>query len=174
MIKHTDYDRLNEIVMSEFNDFVKDVLIAENQIGDAVDSSIVIPNSPEGDILAKIIEPYKGNVLFLDFWGIGCGPCRSGMMKQKPLLEKLADKPFKALYIANADDGIDACKKWLRKEEINGEHIFAPGEDWERLRGLFNFSGIPFGVLINKEGKIEKTHYHIAEEEPLLTKALQQ
>lgn len=174
VIRHNEYDLLNEILMAEYNNFVKDVMIAENQLGDKEDTSIVIPDSPEGNVLSKIIEPYKGNVLFLDFWGIGCGPCRAGMMRQKQLLEELADKPFKALYIANADEGIDACKKWLRKEEIKGEHIFVTGDDWQRLSGLFNFSAIPFGVLIDKEGNILKTHYSIHEDEPLLKKALQQ
>lgn len=172
LIKHNEYEGLNEILMSEYNNFVKDVMIAENKLADKEDASITIPDSPERNILAKIIDPYKGNVLFLDFWGIGCGPCRAGMVNQKPLLEKMADKPFRALYIANADEGMEACKKWLRNEEIKGEHIFVTNDDWQRLTGLFNFSAIPFGVLINKEGKILKTHYHIQEDEPLLTKAL--
>ena len=172
LIRHNEYDGLNEILMSEYNNFVKDVMISENQLADNKDTSIIITDSPEGNVLAKIIEPYKGNVLFLDFWGIGCGPCRAGMMSQKSLLEELADKPFKALYIANAEEGMDACKKWLRKEEIKGEHIFVSGDDWERLRGLFNFSAIPFGVLINKDGNIVKTHYSIYEDEPLLKETL--
>lgn len=174
VIKHNEYDMLNGILMEEYNGFVKDIVIAENLSGGQRDSAIMISDTPDGDVLAKIIEPYKGNVLFLDFWGIGCGPCRSGMVKQKPLLEELADKPFKALYIANASDGLEACKKWLRKEEIKGEHIFVSGDDWQRLSGLFNFSGIPFGVLIDKEGKILKTNYYIEDDEALLKKALQE
>ena len=66
---------------------------------------------------------------------------------------------------------MDACKKWLRKEDIKGEHIFVSDDDWQRLRGLFNFSGIPFGVLIDKKGKIVKTGFSIREES-LLRKTL--
>ncbi|MDE6341169.1 MAG: TlpA family protein disulfide reductase [Muribaculaceae bacterium] len=173
-IKHNECGKLDEILLSEYNDFVKDVMIAENRFGDKQDASIVIPDSPEGNVLSKIIGPYKGNVLYLDFWGIGCGPCRAGMMDQKPLLEELADKPFKALYIANADEGLEACKKWLRKEEIKGEHIFVSGDDWQRLRGLFNFSGIPFGVLIDKDGKIVKAGFSIRMDDSLLRKTLEE
>lgn len=173
IIRHNEYDVLNEILLSEYNSFVKDVVIAENQTGDNDEAFRVIPDSPEGNVLSRIIEPYKGNVLFLDFWGIGCGPCRSGMLRQKPLLESMADKPFRALYIANADEGLEACRKWLRKEEIKGEHIFVSGDDWQRLTGLLNFSAIPFGVLIDKEGNFIKIGYHIQEDDPLLKKALQ-
>lgn len=174
IIRHNDYDRLSDILMSEYADFVRDVMIAENAISGIEDTSIVIPETPEGNVLKKIIDPYKGNVLYLDFWGIGCGPCRSGMIKQKALLEELADQPFKALYIANADEGMEECKKWLRKEGIKGEHIFVSGDDWKRLQSLFNFSGIPFGVLVGKDGKVIKTHYdYIYWDDLLLKEALE-
>ena len=111
-------------------------------------------------------------MLFLDFWGMGCGPCRSGMIRQKPMLEKLSNRPFNALYIADGDDGMEACKKWLRNEGIKGEHIFVSDDDWNRLRGIFNFSGIPFGVLIGKDGKVIKTKHVMTDDDPLLKKAL--
>lgn len=94
------------------------------------------------------------------------------MIKQKPLLEKLSGKPFKALYIANGNDQIEACKKWLSKEGIEGEHIFVTDDNWKHLCGLFNIIGIPFGVLIDKDGNVIKSDYHISDGEPLLEKAL--
>lgn len=172
LIKHIDSQKLNDIIMDEYSNFIKDVMIAENAINSDNDTSILIEGTTEGDVLNKIISPYKGNVLFLDFWGIGCGPCRSGMIKQKPLLEQLADQPFRALYIANAEEGLEACKKWLRNEEIKGEHIFVTGDDWMRLCGLFNISGIPHGVLIGKDGSIINPDYHFSSEDESLKKAL--
>ncbi|MDE6510770.1 MAG: TlpA family protein disulfide reductase, partial [Muribaculaceae bacterium] len=173
VIRHNDYDRLNEILMAELNDYVGKVMIAENRLTGPEDNGMAIPDTPEGKVLSRIIEPYKGNVLYLDFWGIGCGPCRAGMMNQKPLLEKLADRPFRALYIAEADQ-MEACNEWLEKEGIKGEHLFISQDDWKRLTGLFNFSAIPFGVLIGRDGKILKTHYNLYEEDPLLKKALEE
>ena len=171
VIKHNEYGMLNDILMGEYNNFVKDVMVAENVL--TSNNDYLTPDGTPGkETLKKIIAPYEGNVLFLDFWGIGCGPCRAGMMNQKPLLEKLSDKPFKALYIANADEGLEACKNWLKKEDIKGEHIFVSGDEWKQLSGLFNFSGIPFGVLISKDGKIIRTGYSIYDNDPLLEKAL--
>jgi len=172
LIRHNDCQPLNDILMSEYTNFVKDVMIAENALCSDNDSAILIEGTAEGELLEKIISPYKGNVLFLDFWGIGCGPCRAGMIDQKPMLEQLADKPFKALYIANAEDGLDACKRWLRNEEIKGEHIFVTGDDWKRLCGLFNISGIPHGVLIGKDGRIINPNYHFNLDNHALKKAL--
>ncbi len=158
LIRHNDSQVLNEILMDAYTSFVKDVMIAENAIA-ATNDAVMIDGTAEGEVLDKIIAPYRGNYLFLDFWGIGCGPCRAGMINQKPLLEEMAGKPFKALYIANAEEGIEACKKWLRNEGIKGEHIFVSGEDWKYLSGLFNITGIPHGVLIDKDGKIINPDY---------------
>ncbi|MDE6394369.1 MAG: hypothetical protein K2K77_03410, partial [Duncaniella sp.] len=105
VLRYNDYEPLAEALMSTYSGMVQDVMIAENRLSGVNDNSILIDSSAEGDVLQKIIAPYRGNVLFLDFWGIGCGPCRGGMIGQKPMLAEYADKPFKALYIANADDG---------------------------------------------------------------------
>ncbi|MDE6654791.1 MAG: TlpA family protein disulfide reductase, partial [Muribaculaceae bacterium] len=159
-------------IMSEYTGFVKDVLIAENEFGGVGDASIVIEGTPGGDVLEKIIAPYRGNVLFLDFWGIGCGPCRAGMQRQKPWLDELAGQPFRALYIANADENKEACERWLRNEEIKGEHIFVTGDDWMRLCALFTITGIPHGVLIGKDGKVIAPDYNFYPEEIKFQEAL--
>ncbi len=172
LIKHNDCQKLNDILMSEYNNYVKEVLISENALANNDDSAGVYKDTPEGKVLEKIIAPYKGNVLFIDFWGIRCAPCRAGMIHDKPLLEQLTDRPFKALYIANAEDGMKECKKWLEKEDIKGEHIFISGDDWNRLCGLFNFSSIPHGVLVGKDGKVINSDYHFHLEEASLQKAL--
>lgn len=56
------------------------------------------------DVLAEIIRPYKGNVLLVDFWGMGCGPCKAGMLFQQDILKKLEGRPVKFLYVANGDE----------------------------------------------------------------------
>ncbi len=171
-IRNNEYTPLSEILMGRLNDYVMNATIAEKSISGEFNPASGIPDTPEGKVLARIIEPYKGNVLYLDFWGIGCGPCRAGMINQKPLLEALSDKPFKALYIADTEY-MDSCKKWLEKEGIQGEHIFISKDDWQRLCGLFNFSAIPFGVLIGRDGNIIKTDYQIYAEDLILKKALE-
>jgi len=94
------------------------------------------------------------------------------MIAQKPILERYADQPFKALYIADREAGKDACEKWLNKEGIKGEHIFISNDNWKRLNSLFNFSGIPFSVLIDKEGNVIETNYQIVNGELRLEEAL--
>lgn len=119
-----------------------------------------------------MIADYKGNVLFLDFWSIGCGPCLNGMKQQKSLIKEYADRPFKALYIAADDVSKMACERWLDKNEIRGEHIFVSPDDWRRLSSIFNFSSIPFGVLIDKNGDVIAKDYDIMNNTRLLDDTL--
>ncbi len=65
LIKHIDSQKLNDIIMDEYSNFIKDVMIAENAINSDNDTSILIEGTTEGDVLNKIISPYKGNDLFL-------------------------------------------------------------------------------------------------------------
>ena len=114
-----------------------------------------ISNKPmtKGDsIFQRIIEPYKGNVLVVDFWEMSCGPCRGGMLEERPEVNALADRPIKFLYIT--DNTPDQCNKWLDENEIKGEHIFISRAEWSLLQEKFNVSGIPFHILVDKLGRI--------------------
>ena len=112
--------------------------------------------TPEADaVLKRITAPYAGNVLLLDFWGIGCGPCRAGMLAQRELVEEMKDQPVKFLYICNEKESPrEPSEQFLTSNNIRGEHIYLSAEDWNRLRAKLNFSGIPFYVLIDRDGTL--------------------
>lgn len=114
--------------------------------------------TPEADaILKRITEPYVGNVLFLDFWSIGCGPCRAGMLSQRKLVEELKDRPVKFLYICDEKDSPrELSNDFLTRNNIRGEHIFISHDEWNYLKAKFNFSGIPFELIIDRNGTIHK------------------
>lgn len=112
--------------------------------------------SPEGDSLFNaLVEKYKGNVIVMDFWGIGCAPCRAGMLKQREDVEYFKDKPVRYLYICNEKDSPrDMSEDFLNKNNIRGEHIYLAADEWNYLAEKFQFLGIPFCVLIDRKGNI--------------------
>jgi thiol-disulfide isomerase/thioredoxin len=128
-----------------FRDYVK-----ENEI-QVVDDKLMT----KGDsIFQRIIEPYKGNVLYVDFWEMSCGPCRAKMLSMRDEVEANKDKPVKYLYIT--DDTPEQCKPFLEPNNIQGEHIHITRSEWGYLQEKFQFSGIPFVVLYDKQGKQRK------------------
>jgi hypothetical protein len=106
----------------------------------------------KGDsIFQRIIEPYKGNVLCVDFWSMSCSPCRDKMLKMRDEVEANKDKPVKYLYIT-ADPEVQ-CRHFLKPNNIKGNHIYVTKAEWGYMQAKFQFSGIPFIVLFDKNGK---------------------
>lgn len=106
-------------------------------------------------VFQRIINPYAGNVLYVDFWGMSCGPCRAGMLRQREMVEKLKNKPVKFLYICNvADSPRESAEAWMKENNIQGEHIYISPDDWAYLQTHFQFTGIPFALILDKKGKL--------------------
>ena len=125
-----------------YRDFIK-----ENELK-------VVENKPmtKGDsIFQRIIEPYKGNVLYVDFWEMSCGPCRAGMLHMRDEVEANKDKPIKYLYIT--DDTPEHCQSFLEPNNIKGEHIHITRSEWGYLQEKFQFTAIPYTFLVDKQGK---------------------
>lgn len=139
-ITNPDLARLTTLA---YRDFVKthESPVEENGLSTRADS-----------IFRRIIQPYEGNVVVVDFWSMSCGPCRRGMLDDRETVEALKDKPVKFLYVTS--DGPEACNPWLDENNIKGEHIFITGSEWSQMQEKFNFSGIPFHVLVDKSGKV--------------------
>lgn len=142
VITHPDLIRQGILA---FRQYVKDneIKVAEQKLMTKGDS-----------IFQRIIEPYKGNVLFVDFWEMSCGPCRGGMLQMRGEVEANKDKPVKYLYVT--DDTPEHCKSFLEPNNIKGEHIFISRSEWGYLQQKFNFTGIPFAVFVDKQGKVRK------------------
>ena len=128
-----------------YREFIKD-----NEIKVVEDKPLTKGDS----IFQRIIEPYKGNVLFVDFWEMSCGPCRGKMLSMRDEVEANKDKPVKYLYIT--DDTPEHCKSFLEPNNIQGEHIHITRAEWGYLQEKFQFTAIPFVVLFDKNGKLRK------------------
>ena len=125
-----------------YRDYIK-----ENEIKVVEDKPLTKGDS----IFQRIIEPYKGNVLYVDFWEMSCGPCRAGMLRMRDEVEANKDKPVKYLYVT--DDTPEHCKSFLEPNNIKGEHIYIPRSEWGYLQEKFQFTAIPFVVIYDKQGR---------------------
>ena len=107
---------------------------------------------------AEMIAPYAGNVLFIDFWATGCGPCRQGMIRQKPIVEKSKDKKIKFLYVTGESSSpLGAYNKFLSEAGIGGEHIRLDDDRWNMLSAKFGITAIPYSLIVDKEGNVVET-----------------
>ena len=130
----------------------------------AANENTVVPmlNAFANEVADRVLSPYKGNVMFLDFWSYGCGPCRAGMLEQRELVERMKGKPVKFIYIASTEyDDLEHSTQWLKEKGINGEALFVDERDWTALKGLFNFTGTPARVLIGRDGFVHDASHDV-------------
>ena len=112
--------------------------------------------TPEADaVFQRIIDTYKGNSLYIDFWDMGCAPCRRGMLDEREKVERMKDLPVRFLYICDKKNSPqEHAEKWLQENSIKGEHIYMSHNDWLLLEEKFQFNAVPFSIAVDKDGNI--------------------
>lgn len=98
------------------------------------------------------VSSYRGKILLIDFWASWCGPCRSEIPRLKEYYKKYRDKGVEFLSVS-IDSKKDAWKKALDEEKMSWEQVLATNSGNE-IMDLYQFSGIPFIILLDENGKI--------------------
>lgn len=106
--------------------------------------------------LESLNKKYPGEVIILDFWGLGCGPCRSAMLAHRELVEKYAGK-VRFVYICDAANPEAAVNEFFTTNNIKGENMRVSADTWAYLSSHFNFSGIPHMEILLKDGTLYKS-----------------
>jgi thiol-disulfide isomerase/thioredoxin len=105
------------------------------------------------DVNGKKWSPkdFKGKYLIVDFWASWCGPCRQEIPHLKELYSKYQSKGLEILAVS-IDAKPEAWKKALKEENMAWTQVHA--QDSKKAMDDYLFSGIPFMVVVDKDGKI--------------------
>ena len=99
----------------------------------------------------SILAPHKGKVVMVDLWNVWCGPCRAAISHNEPLKKTtLSSDQIDWIYIADQSSTVSTYRNMVG--DIRGEHWFLSEDQAEELRDLFGVDGIPFYVLVEKDG----------------------
>ena len=122
------------------------------------DNIILIEKANEFKDWEQIIEPYKGELLYIDMWVTWCGPCKAEFEFKEGLYDYVADKPIKLIYLSSDRD--EAEEKW--KEMVNFYGLvdinlrISQDLNWKIWREQFgmSYSSIPRYIIVDQEGRI--------------------
>lgn len=99
------------------------------------------------------LSSLKGKIVLIDFWASWCKPCRAENPNVVKLYEKYKGKGFEILGVS-LDKDQDAWLKAIEEDKLVWKHV-SDLAFWNSIVvQLYNITGIPYTVLIDKEGKI--------------------
>ena len=110
-------------------------------------------------LFEELIKPYKGKVIYVDFWGTWCGPCKENMKYVKDMKARLKGQDVVFMYFANRSPE-DSWKNIIKEMDLTGENVVQyrlPEKQEEIIERLFSVNSFPTYLLINKEGKVVNT-----------------
>jgi thiol-disulfide isomerase/thioredoxin len=110
----------------------------------------------------------RGKVVLLDFWASWCGPCRRENPNVVKVYEKYKDAGFTVMSVS-LDKDKTAWQEAIKRDNLSWPNHVSDLKAWSNEAAqLYKVTGIPFTVLIDKEGKIIKTNARGEELELLL------
>lgn len=120
-----------------------------------------LPPCEGTDVFRKLTEPYQGKILLVDFWSISCAPCRLAIEKHADLRAKYRNhKDVQFIFITSEGESPEQPYKEYVEKHLKGEAVYRiPSSDYQRLRELFSFNGIPRYVLIGRNGEVLSDDY---------------
>jgi thiol-disulfide isomerase/thioredoxin len=139
---------LNEqigMIQAEFESY------QQNNSGELSAPEITAKN-PAGKELS--LSSLKGKVVLVDFWASWCAPCR----KENPTVVKMYNKYHSKgfdIFSVSLDQDPSAWKAAIQKDGLLWTNHVSDLMGWQSpIVKQFGIQGIPYTVLINKEGKI--------------------
>ena len=111
--------------------------------------------SPSGEVIT--LESLRGKYVLIDFWASWCGPCR----RENPTVVKLYDKYKKKgfeVYSVSLDRNKASWEAAIKKDNLKWKSHVSDLKQWRSAAvKKYQFRGIPYTVLIDREGRIVAT-----------------
>lgn len=135
----------------------------DNNVVTALNMKATVVKLPEGkatEVFRNILDPFKGKIVFVDFWATSCGPCVGSIKRMKETRKEYeGNKDFDFVFITDERSSpLKTYNKFVKEQNLKNINRLSL-DDYNYLRQLFKFNGIPRYVVIDKNGDVINNHF---------------
>lgn len=132
-----------------YANFTKDKLKAVNVGSKAPDFALVDLNGQKHKL-----SDYKGQGVFLNFWGTWCKPCEKEMPYINNQYNHFKDKGVQVLAV-NIGESDLAVTKYVERKQLDFPNVI---DKDSQVQNAYGVNPLPVTFLINPDGEVVKIH----------------
>lgn len=104
----------------------------------------------------EMMNGFKGKVVYLDLWGLNCGPCVAAMPHSKQLKERLDSYPIEFVYIAQDPPGKNTWKRIFDISLTKENHFRMVDHRWgsSKMLKFMEINWVPCYMIFNRQGEL--------------------
>jgi thiol-disulfide isomerase/thioredoxin len=102
----------------------------------------------------EMLSSYKGKVVYLEVWSLGCGPCRAAMPYTRQMEKELSDLPIKFVYVTQDMNSKNLWNNIFTVSGTRDNHFRSIDGNSSSMNKFMNSTTVPWYMLFDKDGNV--------------------